>query len=370
MKTRKPNSHNFDNSRDRFVLATNGETAVEATLPSAFRPSSEFYRVARKDTEPLVLNAAFIVAAAHANAGEHTISDRVRNLFFADSARAAKRSVLDATIGDIQENIRSGEAHDRERTQELHRTRRDRDEEGGKLLWRPSTRVLVTMMLLFAGFYLFAEIRNGMLFAKMSGIEELKSTIAALMLALAPSTAVGLFLKLLSFQFHNDESRWKYHSGVGAVGLVAALAAVPLFAKTYAIFLRDPVEAMTTSAGPAFSPALTIGVQILLCSIASAALLIFAFAIIERHRSPLKRDNPAWLKIKGDLDQISQVLRHDRELLSLAQGLLDALNAELSGLIIDATTAYRLERQSIQSGEQRIKDATEARNRMLPPHKK
>ncbi len=370
MKDRNSNSNKFDDSQNGFVVAANGDTGAHTNLPSAFQPSSEFYRVARKDTEPLELDVAFIVAAAHANTGEQTVNERVRSLFFADSARAAKRSVLDATVRDIQDNVRSGEAHERERSQELNRTRRDRDEDGGKLVWRLSTRVLVTMMFLFAGFYLFAEIRNGMLFAKMSGIEELKSTIAALMLALVPCTAVGVFLKLLSFQFLNDESRWKYHSVVGGVGLVAALTSVPLFAKTYAVFLRDPVEALTTSAGPAFSPAFTIAVQILLCSVASAALLIFAFAIIERHRSPLKRNNPAWLKIKADLDQISQVLRHDRELLSLAQGLLDALNAELSGLITDATTVYRLERQSIQSGEQRIKDATEARNRMLPPPKK
>jgi hypothetical protein len=354
------------NHNGRLQSPVNNHVGNTDDLPSAFRPSSEMYRVVRKELKPISLDRSIILVAAQSNSGEQAIASYVAHIFFSDEVRAVKSSVLRNTIAHIQQNIVSVERHEAERKRALHVTRRDRDEPGGPMNWRLSTRLMVIVMFIFACLYLAAEVRNGMLFAKMSGIQELKGNLAALLLSLVPCTALGVFLKLLSLLFHTDRSRWLYHCVVGTCGLVAALAAIPFFASTYGAFMRDPVESMLSASAPTFSPGFTIGVQILLCGLATAALVIFAFAIIEHHRKPLKVDNAAWLKIQADLQKINRTLRHDRDLLGFAQGKLDALNNELNEMTSKATLAYRAVRRSYETLDQQSKEGADAFNRMFP----
>jgi len=225
-------------------------------------------------------------------------------------------------------------------------------------------------MFMLAAIYVAAEIRNGMVFCLMSGRELLQNPLMALLISLVPCTAVGVFLELLSIQFQTDRARWLFKLVVGLAGLAAAVAAIPMFAMTYSGFLREPVDVMASGGVDRFSPAVTIGSQIFLCSLAAGALVIFAFGIIEKHRGPVRMDNPAWLKIKQDLDEISRVLRKDRELLGFAKGKLDALMADLDRLLGEAVAAYWLARQPWELREQRARESADALDRMLPRSKK
>lgn len=341
-------------------------------LPGAFEASDTFYRVVRKETEPVFPDRSFIVSAALVSSGEPKVLEFHRNLFFSDEARAAKCHVLRQTVADVQDNIASGEAHEAARKADLKRTDRDlfEDAKPGQVQWRLSTRILVAVMFVLAAIYVVAEVRNGMVFCLMSGRELLQNPLMALLISLVPCTAVGVFLELLSLQFQTDRARWVFKLVLGIAGLVSAIVAIPLFASTYAGFLSDPGEVMTSGAVGGFSPAVTIGLQIFLCSFAAGALVIFALGIIEKHRAPARIDNPAWLKIKNDLDQLSRVLRKDRELLGFAQGKLEALMADLNGLLEAALTGYRIARQPWELREQRAKESVDALDQMLPRKQK
>jgi hypothetical protein len=356
----------------RAEVESEGETArtADEALPGAFEASDQFYRVVRKETMPMGADRDFVDATAAVNGGEEKVARFHRDLFFADEARAAKDQVLRQTIADVQDNIASGEAHEAERKGELDRTERDLFEDAKPQHWRLSTRALVVVMFVLALVYVAAEIRNGMVFCLMSGRELLQNPLMALLISLVPCTAVGVFLELLSIQFQTDRARWLFKLVLGVAGLVAAVSAIPLFAVTYSGFLREPGEMMANGGGDGFSPAVTIGLQIFLCSLAAGALVIFALGIIEKHRGPVRMDNPAWLKIKKDLDEISRVLRKDRELLGFAQGKLNALVADLDRLLGEAVAAYRLARQPWELREQRARELAEALDRMLPRRRK
>jgi hypothetical protein len=340
------------------------------TLPGAFEASDQFYRVVRKETLPIKADRDVVDSVAAVNGGEEQVRAYHRSLFFADEPRAAKDQVLRQTIADVQDNIASGMAHEAKRKAELDRTEQDLREDAKPQVWHVSTRVLVVAMFAIAAVYVAAEIRNGMVFCLMSGRELLQNPVMAFLISLVPCTGVGVFLELLSLQCQTDRARWLFKVVLGVAGLVAAAAAIPLFAMTYAGFLREPGEVMANGGGDGFAPAVTIGLQIVLCSLAAGALVIFALGIIEKHRGPARIDNPAWLKIKKDLDEISRVLRKDRELLGFAQGKLNALLADLDRLLGEAVAAYRLARQPWELREQRARESVEALDRMLPRKRK
>jgi hypothetical protein len=343
-----------------------GQISNEAQkqLPGAFQPSDEFYRVVSKKAPVLPLDEKFIQATALGGGSEKEIAEHHRAIFFGEPVRAGKWEVLRRVVDDIGENIQSGEAHEARLKQDLNGLDRylsDARTSDSCRPWRVETRILVGAMLLMSMLYLWIEIHNGIAIAMGSGHEHLKKPWAAFLFSLLPCTGLGVFLKLISLMLESDRARWRFGMAVSCFGCAAAIAAVPVFALTYAGFLADPIQALVGQQGTGgrISPVLGMSLQIALCSMATAGLVIGAWEFIKQHRLTVKVTNPAWRMVKRDLDRVSEILRNDRELQGQFEGLIKSLEGELTAFIGRAVAAFNFLRLQAQAG-QREKEKNKA----------
>jgi len=330
-------------------------------LPGAFSPSSDFYTALKTKAAPVLPDQQFIKSLAISDGTDADIAKQHERRFYADEVHATKDKVFRRVREDISENIGSGEAHEANLKEKLHETKQYLNSPDKELQHQPWTKraaVLVTVMFALALIFVAAEVHNGMTFAMESGHDHLKNWWAALLFALVPTTSLGIFLKLISLLFHTERGHRIFQFVLGITGCAAAVAAVPVFALTYSNFAADPVSVLTgQTAATSFSPVTVIIAQIFLCGLASASLLISAWGIIEQHCQPAKVENPAWRKIKQDLDKISDILRKDRELLGFVEGKIMHLESVRDKLIHDAIrlfTALRLRHDLRQQHAQEL----------------
>jgi hypothetical protein len=330
-------------------------------LPGAFSPSSDFYTALKAKASPVLPDQRFIHSAAISGGTDADIAKQHERKYYADEVHATKDKVFRRVREDISDNIASGEAHEANLKEKLDETRQylnSPDKEQQHQPWTKRAAVLVAVMFALALIFVAAEVHNGMTFAMESGHDHLKSWWAALLFAVVPCTALGIFLKLISLLFRTERGRRIFQFVLGIIGCAAAVAAVPVFALTYSNFAANPIDVLTgQAAATGFSPVKVIALQIFLCGLASASLIISAWGIIEQHCQPAKVENPAWRRIKQDLDKISGILRKDRELLGFVEGKIMHLESERDKLIHDAIrlfTALRLRHDLRQQHAQEL----------------
>jgi hypothetical protein len=329
--------------------------------PGAFTPSNSFYTALKTKPLPVSVDEGFIQSAAITGATSADVANQHERKFYADEVHATKDKVFRRVRDDILDNIASGEAHEKNMQRKLDETRQylnSPDQEQQHQPWTKRAKVLVTVMFILALTFIAAEVHNGMTFAMESGHDHLKNWWAALLFAIVPCMSLGVFLKLISLLFHTERGRRIFQFVLGIIGCAAAVAAVPVFALTYSGFASNPIDILTGQAtATSFSPVKVIALQIFLCGLASASLLISAWGIIEQHCQPVKVENPAWRRIKQDLDKISDILRKDRELLGFVEGKIMHLESERDKLIHNAMrlfTALRLRHELRQQHAQEL----------------
>ncbi len=332
----------------------NGKAAqpsVEAT-PGAFVASDNEYRVLSKEHPALTPERELILGAAWNRSGEQVV--RAHHVAKFDAEWAGDEQVLRQVAHDISENVQSGESHERNLSSVLHSTDPYVYEQRETKPWTIWDRVQLAAMLLFSIVLLAVDINSTALILMNSGLDGFRGHYwKAALFNLALIIGGAFLIKAISAWLTSDQARRRYTLVVASSAIVSLIVALPVFARMYARMTIDPIALMTGEVGSAGSvnSALTFALQIFTGNLIAGTMWLTASLFIERHRPSIRIENPAWRRVKDDLDVISNLMRQEGEKLGLVQAGLVRIDAERRELVTRAVELYKLAEQSIHGGQ-------------------
>jgi hypothetical protein len=271
----------------------NGESSHRATtlvvpsVPGAFDHSDNYYKVFSKEHEPLHPDRKVILAAAWNASGELVVRKHHEQVFNAEWS--GDEQVLLHVAHDIAENIRSGEAHERQLETRLAATSRYPNENGEPQKWTGWAIAELVAMLAFSLLLLVVDVNSAATTLMNSGLDTFRghywrAALFNLSLIIGGAFLVKAFSRLLV----SDAARRSFAIGVGIAATVSLVCSLPLFAQTYARMTADPISLMTanTSSGSTQSAAWTFALQILTGNLIAGFMWLMSAAMIERHTLP------------------------------------------------------------------------------------
>lgn len=333
-------------------------------LPSAFVESDNYYKVFKKVHPALEPERSVILAAAWNGSGEQVV--RAHHVAKFNAEWAGDELVLRRVEQDVAENVRSGEAHEREFDAILNGTDPYIEEHREPKPWTVWDRVQLVAMLLFSLVLLTVDMNSAALTLMNSGLDGFRDHYWRAALFNVALIIGGAFLiKSASNWLTTDQGGRRYAWVVCIAAAVSLFVALPVFAKTYARMTIDPIALMTGEAGTTgtANSAWTFALQILTGNLIAGAMWLTAALLIERHRPSIRVENPTWRRVKDDLDAISNLLRKEREKLGLVQAGLARIEAERHQLVTRAVELFKL----AATEAQRAQKTSALFDEFLPP---